>query len=155
MKRKVIFIVVFVLVGSCSFVGYHFYHWVKFVDDLGECGFANGPCYGVNVDLNLKTQKVDSYLDIPNGKIGFISVEDNADTLAPIIFKVDKNFKLKWALRLVPDSCGIPLNEMSGMRLSSENGRHTIHFFNQTYSEPGTIYLTEDFDFEYVCLSPM
>jgi len=155
MKEKWIFIVVFILVGSCSVIGYHFYQWIKYMNELGKCGIANGPCYGIKVDLNLKTQKVDEYIAIPNGKIGFINIRDNADTLAPIIFKVDQTSKLKWAWRLVPDSCGIPLNEVSGMRLSTENGKNVIGFFNNTYSEPGRIYLTDDFDFDYVCLSPM
>ena len=141
------------LVGGCGFYAYRIYQWSVFMDELGVCGFANGPCYGEKVKLNLKTQKVDEYIDVPNGKIGFISIKEGADTLAPIVFKLDQNSKLLWALRLETDNCGLPLEEMSNLRLDLE--RRAIIFFNDTYGEPGDIQLTKDYDFEYMCLSPM
>jgi hypothetical protein len=153
MRRKLIFLVV--LVGSCGFVGYRFYQWVSFMEDLGECGFANGPCFGVKINLDLNNQIIDEYIDVPNGKIGFISVKESADTLAPIMFKLDRASRLQCAFRLESEFCsGIPLKEMSGMRLF-HNREISIEFFNDTYSEPGSIYLTADYDFEYMCLSPM
>jgi hypothetical protein len=140
-------IVVLIVVGSYGYIMY------QFTDGLGKCGMSAGPCFGQQVDFNLETEIVDLYLDCPNGRIGFISTQD---TLSPKVFKVDKSSRLLWALRLDSDSCsGIPMKKISGMEILEDNGIKRIHFFNQTYSEPGTIYLTDDYNFEYLCLSPM
>ncbi len=153
MRKKILIVLGIILLGVVGFFGYTIYQFGQFVDDLGECGMSAGPCYGQAVEITLETSKVDQYLACPNGRIGFISTQD---TLSPIIFKVDTNSKLVWALRLESDSCsGIPLKQMTGMEILEDKGLRRIHFFNQTYSEPGTIYLTNDYNFEYLCLSPM
>lgn len=140
-------IVVLIAVGFYSYVIY------QFTVGLGECAMLSGPCFGQAVEIDLKKVTVDQYLNCPNGRIGFISTQD---TLSPIIFKLDTNAKIVWALRLESDSCsGIPMKQISGMEILEEEGVKRILFFNQTYSEPGTIHLTDEYNFEYLCLSPM
>jgi hypothetical protein len=153
MKRKLLIGLGVIILAAVGFYGYNAYQFVSFVNDLGECGMSGGPCFGQNINLKLNNAKVDQYLDCPNGQIGFISIQD---TLTPIVFKIDSNSKLLWALKLESDSCsGIPLRQMSGMEILEDDGMKRIYFFNQTYSEPGTIYLTDDYNFKYLCLSPM
>jgi len=153
MRKKILIAIAIILLGVVGFFGYTIYQFGQFVDDLGECGMSAGPCFGQPVEIKLETAKVDQYLTCPNGRIGFISTQD---TLSPIVFKMDTSSKLVWALKLESDSCsGIPLKRMTGMEILEDKGLKRIHFFNQTYSEPGTIYLTDDYNFEYLCLSPM
>ena len=141
--------IILLIVGIGAYVVYQF---DNFFNDLNECGLSAGPCFGQKQDLNISSVKVDQYLSCPNGQIGFISTQD---TLSPIIFKVDKDNKLLWAFELNTDSCiGVPLKKMNGMTLE-KNGAKSIRFNNQSYGEPGTIYLTDEYDFMYLCLSPM
>ena len=140
------------VLGAFGYFGFQLYQFAKFTDNLNECGFSYGPCYGEKVELDFKKIKVDNYLYCPNGKIGFVNTQDS---LAPIVFKIDQDEKLLWSLKLESDSCSeIPLKKMSGIKMEENKGPR-IEFFNETYMEPGTIYLTKDYDFDYLCLSPM
>ena len=153
MKKKILIALGVIFLAGVGYYGYSVYQFVRWIDDLGDCGFSSGPCLGEKIDFNLRAAKVDQYLDCPNGRIGFVHTQD---TLTPIVFKIDKHSKLLWALRLESDSCsGIPLKQMSGMEILEDKGLKRIHFFNETYSEPGTIYLNDNYDFDYLCLSPM
>jgi hypothetical protein len=41
------------------------------------------------------------------------------------------------------------------MELINDKYGIRLEFFNKSYGEPGRIYLTEDYEVEYMCLSPM
>ena len=41
------------------------------------------------------------------------------------------------------------------MELLVEKNNIRLTFFNNSYSEPGRIYLTDDYEVEFMCLSPM
>jgi hypothetical protein len=109
-------------------------------------------CTGIKTELNLKTVKVDQYLKCPNGVIGFINTS-NSNT--PIIFKKDKHSKLLWAYILESDSCsGIPFKKMGTARFEENDGDIRITFFNHSHSEPGIIYLDDQYNFKSLYLSP-
>lgn len=120
---------------------------------MGDCGMSAGPCYGEKISWDPKKEKVDTWLDCPNGKIGF---SHTLDKELPVVFKLDKNGVVKWAYRLDAEACcGIPMLRISGLTLETGKGDPRIVFFNDSYSEPGDITLTDDFDFAFLCLSPM
>jgi hypothetical protein len=117
---------------------------IPFSDDLD--------CTGIKTDLNLKKVIVDQYLKCPNGEIGFINTTNSK---TPIIFKTDTNSKLLWAYILESDSCsGIPFKKMGIMRFEENDGDIRITFFNHSYSEPGRIYLDDQYNFKSFYLSP-
>lgn len=109
-------------------------------------------CTGIRTNLNLKKVKVDQYLKCQNGEIGFLNTT-NSET--PIIFKKGKESELLWAYILESDSCsGIPFKKMGNMRFEENDGDIRITFFNHSYSEPGRIYLDDQYNFESFYLSP-
>lgn len=117
---------------------------IPFSDDLD--------CTGIKTDLNLKKVIVDQYLKCPNGEIGFTNTTNSK---TPIIFKTDTNSKLLWAYILESDSCsGIPFKKMGGMKFEGNDGDLRITFFNHSYSEPGIIYLDDQYNFKSFYLSP-
>jgi hypothetical protein len=110
-------------------------------------------CNGIKISLNLNKIKADKYLKCPNGEIGFINT---ANSKTPIIFKKDTNSNLLWAYKLESDSCsGIPFKKMKSMKLVENDGDLRITFFNYSYSEPGTIYLDDQYNFKSFYLSPL
>ncbi|HLP95466.1 MAG TPA: hypothetical protein VK168_15590 [Saprospiraceae bacterium] len=117
------------------------------------CGMAVGPCEGKKVALPKIKDRKAHFADCPNGRIGFI--EGRGEHL-PVLFKKDANGNLFWAYQFdTESSCGIPLMAISGLELQQLNGAPVLRFFNKTYSEPGIIYLTSDYNFDCLCLSPM
>ncbi len=109
-------------------------------------------CFGIKTDLNLSKVKVDQYLKCQNGEIGFLNTT-NSET--PIIFKKGKESELLWAYILESDSCsGIPFKKMGNMKFEENDGDIRITFFNHSYSEPGRIYLDDQYNFESFYLSP-
>lgn len=147
------YLMITALCGLVLFGAFILLNGVSLATSMGECGMSAGPCYGEKIDLNLSKQRVDEYLECPNGKIGFIHTKDAA---LPIMFKIGPDSKVKWAYRFDGDACcGIPMLKIGGMELETRKGEHSIRFFNESYSEPGVFYLTKDFDFDFLCLSPM
>ena len=116
-----------------------------------DCGIEDGPLYGRKTFVDIETVIVDESFKIPGGKL-FIcntpTVDLELDSLAPILFKLDSNDHVVWAVELKSNN-EIDLFAMEDCRL---NG-HELHFFNSTHFEPGVIYLDENFDFKYMCLS--
>lgn len=109
-------------------------------------------CVGVKTTLNLKNVKVDQYFKCPNGEIGFTNTTNSK---TPIIFKNDLNGQLLWAYIMESDSCtGIPFKKIGNMRIEENDGNITIEFFNHSYSEPGRIYLDDQYNFKSFYLSP-
>ena len=153
MKRWLKYIIIIALCGLVLYVGIVLMNTVSFVSTMGECGMSAGPCYGEKTTINLDKMRMDEYLDCPNGKIGFMHTKDKAH---PVMFKIGLDSKIKWAYMFDADACcGIPMLKISGMELETRKGENSIRFFNDSYSEPGVFYLTKDFDFDFLCLSPM
>lgn len=118
-----------------------------------ECGMAAGPCEGEKVVLNDKKGRKKHLADCPNGQIGFI--EGKGKDL-PVLFKKDLKGIVLWAYQFdTESSCGIPLMTIDTLEFQRINGEPVLRFFNKTYSEPGIIYLTSDYNFDCLCLSPM
>ena len=61
-----------------------------------------------------------------------------------------------WAVEFKEDSLiGLPYQQLSEMQLINDEHGIRLSFFNNSYGEPGRIYLSEDYELEYMCLSPM
>lgn len=59
--------------------------------------------YGVRINVDISKIEFDTFLEIPNGKLGISntnSSKKNVDTIAPILVKFDKNEKVIWAVIL-------------------------------------------------------
>jgi hypothetical protein len=154
MKKKEIIIGFVVLVlGVVGYFGYHAYQFGQFLGDLGECGMSAGPIYGDSINVNLDRTGFEQQLDIPNGKFGLLNL---SDSLPPKLIKLDKENNLIWAVEFREDSLvGLPHQRLSEMQLIKDEHGIRLSFFNNSYGEPGRIYLTEDYELEYMCLSPM
>ncbi len=140
-------------------VGLVLYALYLFIDSIslpgadGVCGMSAGPCTGEKIDFKPVKNGEYVYLNCPNGKIGFKPGKKNAP---PVLFKIGTDAHIQWAYKFdTEECCGIPMLEISGMELRHQDGENSIYFFNLTYSEPGVFYLTKDFDFDFLCLSPM
>ncbi len=144
--------IVLVLITSLiTAVAIYFYHDNKKFSMEADCGMENGPLLGRKTFVDIGTVIVDESFKIPGGKLFICNTpaEDlELDSLAPILFKLDSNDHVVWAVELKSDN-EINLFAMEDCRL---NG-HELHFFNSTHFEPGVIYLDENFDFKYMCLS--
>lgn len=120
---------------------------------LGECGMSVGPIYGEPITIKGKDLKLEQQIEIPNGMLGLMNL---SDSLPPKLIKFDANGKLIWAVEFREDlNVDIPYNSLSEMQLVKDKYGIRLEFFNYSYSEPGRIYLTEDYEVEYMCLSPM
>lgn len=104
--------------------------------------------------LQSDINQIDTLIHLSSGKLAFLHTQDS---LVPIIGKLDSNNTWNWAVELSPsDSTSwVPLKAMSGSKLETRNGANEIHFFNDTFYEPGVIFLNSDETFNYMCLSPM
>lgn len=139
--------------GLVIFAGIALVTVIAFANSMGKCGMSAGPCYGRKIELKLNKREVAEIINCPNGKIGFIPAEGKS---LPILFKTDLHSNIAWAYLFDTDSCcGIPMLKISGMALQNQGGENSIRFFNNSYSEPGVFILTKDFDFDFLCLSPM
>ncbi len=146
----IIFSAIFIVLLSIAI--FYFYNFCRFMDSLGECGFDAGPYYGKKINIDFKTFKYDEFIEVPNGKI-FVSNEHDAMPL--ILLKTDKANNVIWAYEFVMEKEElIPFSSISNLQLVEGKKYKSINFFNNSYSEPGSIYLTDDYDFKYICLSP-
>jgi len=153
MKRVPKYVIITAFCGLLLYAGIILINTVGSASNMGKCGMSAGPCYGEKTTVNLNKVRVDKYLDCANGKIGFMHTQDKAH---PVMFKIGLDSKIKWAYKFDADACcGIPMLKISGMELETRKGENSIRFFNESYSEPGVFYLTKDFDFDFLCLSPM
>lgn len=149
MKKKIILGVIVLIVGI---VGY-FACLVFQVKSWGECGMSAGPIYGESIRINAKDLKLEQQIKIPNGKFGLMNL---SDSLPPKLIRFDANGKIMWAVEFKEDlNVDIPYRSLSEMQLVKDQYGIRLEFFNYSYSEPGRIYLTEDYEVEYMCLSPM
>ncbi|OJJ19577.1 hypothetical protein BKI52_22480 [marine bacterium AO1-C] len=117
-------------------------------NSLDNCGYMLS-CPGKTIQVKLDTMKVDQYVDIPTG--GKFALCNIKDTLSPKIIKIDKGSNVIWAVDLSKKSCWIPHNKLTDVKLIDK----TLAFFNESYSEPGSIYLDKNYDIKLICLSPM
>lgn len=152
--RKIILFVTTIVLILLGLVFYKFKQFSNTLDEIGPCALNVGPCNGRQITLDQDSVTVDQHFDIPNGRL---ALSRTTDTLPPILFKTDESNKVVWAIELKTGTkeCGIPCCKLTNIKLSTDDAQNKIFFFNGCYSEPGTIYLTEDFDFNYMCLSPM
>lgn len=149
-KRVIISTGIVLFLLAVLYFGYLFYQATSFIGNMGPCSMYLGPCYGEKIKVKIDSLKIDQYVNFPNGRFAFAHTQD---TLPPIFIKLDKTNKLVWAFKLVneTDSCWVPLRKMSGMYLQ---GR-VINFFNNSYGEPALIYLDNNYNFRFICCSPM
>ena len=149
---KIGLIVLSIILISFAFITFSVF--MTFNDGV-NCGNDVGPVYVKKVSVKLNSLKVDKYLTIPDGQLGISNTNDgksSRDTIPPILIRFDKKKKLVWAIKLDSKNSGIPLYKMENIQLvNDENGRR-ITFFNLSHSEPGVIYLTDKFEFDYLCL---
>lgn len=120
-----------------------------------SCGMDTGPIYGKKINIQLNNLKIDKYLTIPDGQLAISNTNNykiSTDTIPPILLKFDKKNNLVWAIKLDSKQSGIPLYEMENIILKDDKNGKRITFFNLSYSEPGTIYLTDKFEFDHLCL---
>lgn len=124
-------------------------------NSLGDCGMDTGPVYGQKINIEISKINIDKYLKIPNGQLGISNTNNlkiTTDTIPPILVKLDNKQNLIWAVNLDSKRYGIPLYEMENIELLEDKNGKRITFFNSSYSEPGTIYLSDEFEFNYLCL---
>lgn len=130
---------------------------IKSVSDNLKCDF--GPIYGKSIQVDIKSIKIDTFLKIPQGQLAFANTRlfnDSTNFQPPILIKLDNKKKVLWAIKFEMEKEEGEENETIGInsiKLIDDNEEKKIHFFNTTFREPGTIYLTEDYDFECMCLS--
>lgn len=153
-KLKSILAVVLPFVGFALLILALFLHSLP---GTWQCGMSAGPIYGQSIQISLDTMHFDEYLDIPGGQFALsntIPAAGGIDTIPPILVKFDKQHRVVWALRLDAKESGIPLYEMGGMSFYEDDDKR-IYFFNKSYSEPGSLFLDNEYNLRYVCLSPM
>jgi hypothetical protein len=149
MKKKIILGVIVLIVVIVGYFGC----LVLQMKSLGECGMSAGPIYGEPITINMEDLELDQQIVIPKGMLGLMNL---SDSLSPKLMKFDVHGKLIWAVEFREDSnVDIPHNRLSEMELINDKYGIRLEFFNYSYSEPGRIYLTEDYEVEYMCLSPM
>ena len=151
MNWKLIGGVFIIVIGLFVYFAYTF---VKSVEGFSEM-YADDPCSsykGIEVEISLDTVLIDKYIDIPNGKFAFANLQDS---LPPKMIKLNSKNKVLWT-RAFPDSvCWIPHNKISINRLYEDEYGLKIDCFNDSYSEPITIFLDENYDFKDMYISPM
>ena len=141
------------IIGLSLFGLYRLINSISLPGADSVCGLSAGPCTGEKVDFSPPKKGEYEYLNCPNGKIGFKQGQKNT---FPVLFKIGTDAQIQWAYKFdTEECCGIPMMKISGLELRYEYGVNAIHFFNDSYSEPGVFYLTKDFDFDFLCLSPM
>lgn len=154
MKKKVITgIAVLIIIIAIVFFTYQAYQFTEFMSELGECGMSVGPIYGNPLNFDSANLVLEQELKIPDGKLGLMNL---SDSLSPKFIKLDKNDSLIWIVEFPEDSLiGLPHQMLSEMDLIEEEHEIRLSFFNESYSEPGNIHLTKDYELKYMCLSPM
>ncbi len=125
---------------------------ISWNNTFGECGMAVGPIYGDLIKINKQDQVVEQKIEIPLGAFGLANL---SDSLSPKLIKFDNSGNVIWAVEFREDPLFIPHQKLSKMELRNGENGVSLSFFNNSYDEPGTIYLTEDYELKYMCLSPM
>jgi hypothetical protein len=149
MKKVIISGTIVLILGIVGYFGYLVFQF----KGLGECGMSAGPIYGKPISINMEDLKLDQKIVIPNGMLGLMNL---SDSLSPKLIKFDVHGKLIWAVEFREElNVDIPHNNLSKMELINDKYGIRLEFFNNSYGEPGVIYLTEDYEIEYMCLSPM
>ena len=153
MKKKIIIGMVVLVLGVMGYFGFQTYQVTEFLDELGECGMSAGPIYGNSITVDIDKVELEQQIEIPGGVFGLANL---SDSLAPKLLKFDKSNHVIWAVEFREDSLvGFPYQELSEMELIKDEYGIRLSFFNKSYGEPGKIYLTDDYEVEYMCLSPM
>lgn len=146
---KILLIIIILIGGLIGFLGYL---GNQTFSDMGECGMSAGPIYGDTIDVDTKLIDIEQFIDIPNGKFGLMNL---MDSLTPKLIKFDSKGNILWAVEFGKDTLiGIPHQNLSEMELIKDKYGLRLTFFNHSYSEPGRIYLTEDYEIEFMCLNP-
>ncbi len=145
-------IVLVLITGLITAVAIYFHQDNKKFSIYADCGMGNGPLYGKKINTKVLSHEVNTNFKISKGRRIIIcntSTDDlESDSLAPILYKVDSNYNVEWAVELISDK-DVKLYSIEDCRMIG----HELHFFNSTHLEPGVIYLDENFDFKYMCLS--
>jgi hypothetical protein len=152
-KRKILFLGLIILFSIIFLIKNQYFDTFN----NGGCGMDAGPVFGYKINTKLNKIKIDELIPFPNGQFGISNTiirKTLIDTIPPILLKLDKKSNLIWAIKLDTEECGIPLYEMSNIKLVDDKYGKSITFFNLSYSEPGIIYLTDEFEFDYLCLKP-
>ncbi|MFY8022340.1 MAG: hypothetical protein ACOVP1_14135 [Bacteroidia bacterium] len=153
MRTEFTRVIIVLILITCLFIGIgtYFYYDNKKFKPYAECGMEDGPIYGRKTNIDIGSIIVDESFKVPGGKLFVCNTTASdleLDSIAPIFFKLDSNDQVVWAVELISNK-DIKLFAIEDCRL---NG-HEIHFFNSTHLEPGVIYLDENYDFKYMCLS--
>lgn len=120
---------------------------------FGKCGMSAGPIYGTPITISRADLKLEQRIKTPNGVLGLMNL---SDSLPPKLIKFDAHGKVIWAVEFRKDSTiDIPHQSLSEMKLVKDKYGIKLEFFNYSYSEPGRIYLSKNYDLQYMCLSPM
>ncbi|WP_210462941.1 hypothetical protein [Rufibacter roseolus] len=160
MLRKTMIVGLLGLAIIIALIGYPFYKLFNTpVKSKGGCGISAILIQGQKVKIKLSTIKINTYLEIPDGQLAISNTNASSkvkDTSPPILIKLDKNQKVVWAIKLDSEEAksGIPLYSMTDIKLLDDKEGKRISFFNLSYMEPGKIYLKDNYDFDYMCLSP-
>ena len=149
------------LVVGVAILGYSLYQFSSLVVSMGgDCGMSDGPIHGQKITVKLDSLDIETYISIPDGRfaISNTNVDSNSvDSFPPVLLRLDSSENIIWAISLdsKADNCEIPLYSMDNIQLVNDANGKRITFFNVSYMEPGIIYLKENYDFDYLCLSPM
>jgi hypothetical protein len=147
-KITVIFILIIITLVA---IATYFYYDNKKFKIYADCGMEDGPNLGKKISIDIKKIDVEQAFNIDGGKL-YVSntqkYEIDSDTLPPILFKINSNYQVAWAVELRSNN-EIEFFAMEDIKLFG----HELHFFNSTHLEPGVIYLDENFNFKYMCLS--
>ena len=159
-RKKILVCGLFSFILFIAFLSYRIYEFSSVLSKFGECGGSTGPIYEQKSTILLDSTNIDLYLTIPNGRLAISNtlVDSNSiDTIPPILIRVDNSQNIIWAIKLNSnlDSSKVPLFKMDNIKLVEDKAGKRISFFNSSYGEPGTIYLTENYDFDFLYLSPM
>lgn len=147
---KISIVLVFIFCCMVAVAIYFNYDNKKF-SAYAECDMQDGPIMGRKIPQPLLDQEVNANFTIPGGRILISNTgsEDlEQDKTPPILYKVDSNYRVIWAIELSSNN-EIPLYSIEDCRMFN----HELHFFNSTHFEPGVIYFDENYDFKYMCLS--
>lgn len=133
---------------------YYYCSFNSFVKSLNDCGVSAGPCLAIDVKDKVDDLiKIDTTIKFENGVFRFANIHDS---IPFVVLKYNESLELNWAITIQNDSmCSMPFTKISNIKLNTKASRTPfISFYNEEYREPGKIYLKENFDFGYVCMSP-
>ena len=122
-----------------------------------SCGLSDGPCFCMEIPVDLDTVLIDATFKIPQGSLAIANLVSRlGEDLPPLLIRLNENDSMIWARSLSSENsgCEIPLYSMSAINLIETEDKKQIRFFNDNSFEPGVIYLTDDYDFDYMCLQP-